>query len=210
MTKSANSSGKHLPTLIGLSGRKRCGKDTLAAQLIAGHGFVRVAFADPLRNVLSYTNPWLVSTHGETAHLQDLLDRYGGWEGLKAEDRWTGELRRLLQELGVGVRSYVHEDAWADAARTQILQHLERDTPVVVTDVRFLNEVDLIRGLGGVMVRIERSDLPPPTGVDDLHPSETALADPEVLKAELIIDSTPFDSFTDRAITALAELGPRA
>lgn len=43
-----------MPTLIGLTGRKRAGKDTAAAGL---EGFARVALADPLRAVLERFDP---------------------------------------------------------------------------------------------------------------------------------------------------------
>ena len=46
-----------------------------------------------------------------------------------------------------------------------------RTGPVVVTDVRFPNEADLIDEFGGHTVRVLR----PSAEVDDTHPSETAL-----------------------------------
>jgi hypothetical protein len=56
-----------------------------------------------------------------------------GWDGRKDD---TG--RRLLQELGVGARDVLGADVWVDA--------LMRDLPgrVVITDVRFPNEVEAI------------------------------------------------------------------
>ena len=41
------------PLLIGLSGKAGSGKDTAAEYLMAMHGFRQVAFADPLRAVVS-------------------------------------------------------------------------------------------------------------------------------------------------------------
>ncbi len=43
--------------LIGISGRKRSGKDTLASRLISEHGFTRVAFADPLKATMPALGP---------------------------------------------------------------------------------------------------------------------------------------------------------
>ena len=39
--------------VIAISGWKRSGKDTIAQQLIEAHGFKRVAFADPLKDMVS-------------------------------------------------------------------------------------------------------------------------------------------------------------
>ena len=43
---------------------------------------------------------------------------------------------------------------------------------LIITDVRFPNEAELVRELDGVLIRVERD-----TGLDDTHDSETALDD---------------------------------
>ncbi|NWN87005.1 MAG: hypothetical protein HLX51_00460 [Micrococcaceae bacterium] len=45
--------------LVGLTGLKRSGKDSAALQLVGHHGFVRVAFADPVKRVLADLNPYV-------------------------------------------------------------------------------------------------------------------------------------------------------
>lgn len=37
--------------ILGIAGRKGSGKDTVGDYLVARHGFVRVAFADPVKRV---------------------------------------------------------------------------------------------------------------------------------------------------------------
>jgi hypothetical protein len=83
-----------------------------------------------------------------------------GWDGRKDD---TG--RRLLQELGVGARDVLGADVWVDA--------LMRDLPgrVVITDVRFPNEVEAIWDRGGVVVKVVRPGVGPARG----HVSETAI-----------------------------------
>ena len=169
------------PLLIGLSGRKRSGKDTFAARLVADHGFVRVALADPMKEMALAIDP--IVDYRFTADAQE--DRLGytklirlseivathGWETAKARP----EVRRLLQRLGTeGGREVLGDNVWIDAAFARIENLLDAGAPVVVTDVRFTNEAEAIVKAGGQVMRIEREALPPS---GDMHPSETELDD---------------------------------
>lgn len=107
----------------------------------------------------------LVALGYERRGFADALKRLAGaigWDGRKDDPG-----RALLQNLGVGARDILGADVWVDA--------LMRDLParVVITDVRFPNEVAAIRDHGGVVVRIWRPGVQPARG----HVSETALDD---------------------------------
>jgi hypothetical protein len=164
--------------IIGVSGRKRSGKDTFASRLVDAHGFTRIAFADPLKAVALRINPLIQVDTDEAGHVFGAgavlirpaqfrlaaIVADAGWEAAKS----VREVRRLLQNLGVAMREEVHMDVWVEAA----LERAERiDGPVVITDVRFPNEMQGIFNAGGTVVRIERPGLP----TDDLHVSETAM-----------------------------------
>lgn len=159
--------------LIGIMGRKRAGKDTVAAELIAQYGVVRLAFADRLRRVLYGVNP-IVRQYETTSgvkidtRVQTIVDRYG-WEAAKENP----EVRRLLQEIGTVYRNEVNPNAWVDPVIIEAEEHRYEGVPVAITDVRFPNEVEAIRASGGLVVRVERPGL-----LEDaasLHISETAL-----------------------------------
>lgn len=154
------------PLLIGMSGRKRSGKDTFAARLTGEHGFTRVAFADPMREMALALDPY-VSGH---FRLGELVDAYG-WEFVKEN---FPEARRILQRLGTeGGRDVLGEDLWVNVAMRLVAALRNNGTPVVVTDVRFPNEARAIEEAGGYLLRVERPGLPE----GDLHASETALDD---------------------------------
>lgn len=156
---------------VGLIGRKRTGKDTAAARLIAAFGYTRHAFADPLRESIARMDPVVFPTPQDfdqfdaktfvPLRYSEALRLYG-YE--RAKDFFP-EFRRVLQEYGQGVRDMV-EDFWVDAAVRRIAQE---SGPVVVTDVRYPNEVDRLRSLGFVLVKVVR-----PSHVDpaDTHSSE--------------------------------------
>src|SRR4051794_16838163 len=78
--------------LVGLTGYARSGKDT-AAQVLINKGFNRVAFADPMKNMLYALNPIVVEC--SELRLREIVDR-DGWEGAKR----LSEVRELLQRVG--------------------------------------------------------------------------------------------------------------
>lgn len=154
--------------LIGLSGKKRAGKDTIADRLVTRHGFQRVAFADSLRDAALSLDP-LILTGAEVGLMPLRLTQVVGnlgWERAKS----VPEVRRTLQRLGVAIRE-LDTGFWVHAAARTIEAALGEGRPVVVTDVRFPNEAEYIRHKGGVLVRVERPGLHPV----DTHESETAL-----------------------------------
>ncbi|MFE0020515.1 hypothetical protein [Amycolatopsis sp. NPDC059021] len=167
---------------VGIVGRMRAGKDTLARVLVRDHGYTRLAFADPLKAVAHATSPLVRS--GE--YLGDVVDRIG-WE--RAKDAYP-EARRFLQRLGVAARDMLGPNVWIKALTDRA--RLVHGGPVVVPDVRFLNEAHELRGRGFVILRIRRPGLTDP----DPHVSET---ESDAIRADvtLINDSTP-DVLSDR------------
>lgn len=153
--------------IVGLTGKKRSGKDTFATTLIRDYGFQRVAFADALKEAALALDPIVAQACGCTGEAPIRLSEVVtamGWEQAKE----VQEVRRTLQRFGVGIRD-IAPDFWIDAA----VMKMDGPGDYVVTDVRFPNEVGAIEDLRGHVVRIERPGL----ASDDQHASETALDD---------------------------------
>ena len=145
--------------IIGLSGYARSGKDTVAELLCLNYAFKRVAFADPIREAILTLNPKIDSI----THVSHRVEDYG-WEVAKQEP----EIRRLLQVMGTEVgRKMFGENIWIDMAFKQAEQYQQ----VVIPDVRFPNEADAIKELGGIIWRINRHGL---NGINE-HRSEHAM-----------------------------------
>lgn len=153
--------------LIGLVGKKQVGKDTVANYLVHHYGFIKHAFAAPLKaacEVLFLLEP---------RHLNDNRLKE------KTDARWDKTPRQMMQLVGTDLfRKHVdrdfwvkHMDLWLDAHHSDL---------VVISDVRFQNEADLIKKRGGLLWRVER-EMP----YHDAHESETQ----EIRNVDLNLDN---------------------
>jgi hypothetical protein len=151
--------------IVGLAGYAGSGKDA-AAQALVERGFRQVAFADPIRKISEVVNPVIGKRRGRLVRYDDAIARHGYTE---AKRRYP-LLREFLQRLGTeGGRDVFGEDVWVELT----LGDVDPGEDVVVTDVRFPNEVRAITCHGGVVLRIVRPGVGPANG----HASETAIDD---------------------------------
>lgn len=147
--------------IIGLTGYAQSGKDSVANILVSNYGYTRVAFADPIRELLYQMNP-AVKDGGY--RVQSTVDAYG-WDVAKTA---FPEVRNMLQNLGVGARKTFGDMFWVQ----QALRQVSPEGNFVITDVRYPNEAKAIREYDNSQIwRIKRS------GVDPVntHASETAM-----------------------------------
>lgn len=165
--------------MIGLSGYARSGKDTVADYLVQKHGFVKMAFADPMREALYRLDPF-ITVGGVSGIALSHAVKHFGWEGLKD---LSPDVRPLLQRLGTEVgREMFGEDFWVDYAIGQSWKH-ER---VVFSDVRFQNEAYAIQKNWGYNWRINRPGVEAANG----HASEHDLDGYEMWDAVIDNEST--------------------
>jgi hypothetical protein len=145
--------------IIGLSGYAQSGKDSTAELLCLNYGYTRLAFADPMRQALITINPKLDSI----TRVSDLVEDYG-WDVAKKNP----EVRRLLQVLGTDFgRKMLGDDVWINIA----LSGIKSEDKIVVSDVRYPNEAEAIKKLGGTVWRINRHNHSAVNG----HTSEHAM-----------------------------------
>lgn len=153
--------------IIALTGYSGVGKDTLANHLVENHGYVRVAFADKIRELLYETNP--IVFRGEDDSVERLMDivKYYGWDKAK---RIFPEIRFLMQNFGEGAKKVLGERVWIDPVLRAIN---ETDKNVVVSDLRFPEEAEALNWTwnkkSGFVARVTR----PGVGMVNDHRSET-------------------------------------
>lgn len=175
--------------IIGISGKKQCGKDTVCKIIKAldiwnryGDGdmltFVKMllktpsplgsiwykhAYADKLKQVLS------IILNVDVVAFEDNIFKMSNSEIAKPEGGYYTN-RELLQRFGTEVGRSISPTLWVDALFT----NYSEDDHWIIPDVRFLSEAKAIKDRGGIVIRVDRETLS-----HDNHPSETALDDYE-------------------------------
>ena len=139
--------------IIGLHGLPRSGKDTFANYMHNNYGYRLEAFAAPLKAAAAVL----------LNHSVDDMEGRNGFDREAVLSEWGFSTREFLQKFGTEcLRNNIRQDFWIQHMRNRIVG-LDR---VIITDVRFQNEADLITELGGKIVLIER-----PGCIDNGHVS---------------------------------------
>lgn len=213
-------------TVIGIAGRKGAGKDTAGSRLISNHGFVRIAFADALKDAcmsifgLSYDQ-----VYGD---LKEVQDSY-----------WDYTPREILQKVGTelfreaigkpNVLPKIGQNIWIRAIYRKILNLKQAGhTKFVITDIRFDNEIEFVRtlnshGCNAYTIKVVRPSIMPDIDTP-IHSSEAHIdgfkCDYEILNDGTIEDlhqnvdrittngQTAVFQFSTESIVAAAHLFP--
>jgi hypothetical protein len=148
--------------IIGITGRKRHGKDTLGDYLVSNYGYTKIGFADALkegcRHIFGFNDDQL---YGNSKEIDD--------------DFWKASPRKVLQYVGTDlfrdqlskILPEVKDDIWVKVVEKTILQN--PDKKYVITDVRFNNELEFIKKYNGLTIKVQRDTL---TNIDS-HISES-------------------------------------
>jgi len=145
--------------IVGLLGFIGSGKGTVAAQLVNEHNFRQDSFASSLKDACSVIFDWPRNMlEGDTLESRAWREIVDTW--------WAEKLsipnfspRYALQIMGTDVlRNHFHEDLWFITVQNRIRKNPTQN--VVISDVRFPNEIKFIQDQGGVLVRINRGAAP--------------------------------------------------
>ena len=144
--------------IIGFVGLIGSGKDTCADILVSEGGYKRVSFATTLKDAVAAVFGWdremLEGNSEESRVWREQVDEWWAEKlGMpKLTPRW------VLQYWGTDVlRKGFHDDIWIASLENRLLQ-MKQDA--VISDVRFPNEVKMIKRLRGKVYRIKRGPEP--------------------------------------------------
>jgi hypothetical protein len=145
--------------ILGIMGKARSGKDTIAKTIIEAYGskynIKRYAFADALKEEIRDRE-------------MELCLRFGVKPDVDQDGRW----RSLMQFWGTDFRRAQDPNYWIKRVSAKL--DIENPAIAIITDVRFRNEAHWILDRGGYIVKVERHNFVD-LSVDSGHSSETDL-----------------------------------
>lgn len=145
-------------TIIGFVGFIGSGKDTAADYLVNTHEFRRDSFANTLKDAVAAVFGWdRILLEGRTKEAREWREQVDLW--------WADRLnmpnltpRWILQYWGTEVcRHGFHDDIWIASVENKLRNTTDN---IVISDVRFPNEIKAIKKQGGLIVCIERGVKP--------------------------------------------------
>lgn len=158
-------------TIIGLCGQARVGKDTFGALLkdafkdLTGEDYIFMAYAGVLKEQAAESfGLTREQLHGDQKERPD--GRYTKEDGTN----WTA--REIMQSFGDYFRS-IDPNYWVK----KVVDKIEKEcySNVIITDIRYPNELSAIDTFHGTSIKIVRDDRPEIHGSS--HSSETSMDD---------------------------------
>lgn len=183
--------------IVAFIGKKGSGKTTAADGLVEDYGFIKHNFKDTLIAEIKYKMPRVLE---EMANVYEKLDHDG-------TNPWTVDrlfkdkpplMRALLQNYGTEVRRGDDPMYWVDAWGQLASVLSEKD--IVVDDVRFENEAQAVRDMGGCLIRIVKDSFD--YTVVDEHASETE-QDSIMVNHEIVVKEGELDKLREKVFTAV-------
>jgi len=146
--------------IIGLAGLAGSGKDTVANFIVEKYEFVRVSFANALKDasavIFSWPRDMLEGDTSESRDWREQVDPY--WS---AKFGYAVTPRIMLQKFGTDVcRRHLHDNIWINCVEKKLQENHKNNLNTIITDVRFPNEVKMIRNAGGKIFRVKRGAEP--------------------------------------------------
>jgi hypothetical protein len=144
--------------IIGFVGFIGSGKDTAADYLVNFHEFRRDSFANTLKDAVAAVFGWdRTLLEGRTKEAREWREQVDPW--------WAERLnmpnltpRWVLQYWGTEVcRTGFHDDIWIASLENKMRKTGDN---IVISDVRFPNEIKAIHNAGGKVIRVKRGPDP--------------------------------------------------
>ena len=177
--------------IIALAGKMGSGKDTVAAMLRMV-GYQRIGFGDALRREVAMAG----TRRDGYGYPPDRSDAICAGE-IRAEEVYrkptSDRMRLLFQFHGTDLRRAADENYWVSALHADL--HAGRK--YCITDLRFQNEVDYVRGRGGTVWAL--------TGRCHKGAGANHVSEKLDIHADVVIDnSVPMFELAGQVIEALA------
>jgi cytidylate kinase len=142
--------------IIGICGMSGSGKDTVGNILVNKYNFVKLSFANVLKDIVSIIFGWSRQLlEGDTIESRIWREKVDDW--------WSEKLsipkltpRFVLQYIGTDIfRDHFNDNIWVLVVERQLNMY----DNVVITDCRFENEFKMLKNHNAIFINVERYDL---------------------------------------------------
>ncbi|QCG76075.1 structural protein [Pseudomonas phage vB_PaeM_PA5oct] len=142
--------------IIGTLGFIGSGKNTVAKYLVENHNFIQDSFAAALKDLLSSTFSWdrtlLEGTTPESRRWRETTDTW--WATKLGIPNFTP--RYAMQYIGTDVlRMHFNDNLWILTLEKRLESFIQNNKNVVVSDVRFKNEYNMLKQYGTKFIYVE-------------------------------------------------------
>ena len=144
--------------IIAICGLKGSGKDTIADYIIQNYdNWEKHSFAGTVKDIVSSIFGWdrkmLAGETPEDRETREEVDHY--WS---KKLKYAVTPRLMLQKIGTDIlRDHFDKNIWIYSLEHKLMNS---DKNVIVTDCRFKNEIEALKGLKAIFIRVERNPLP--------------------------------------------------
>lgn len=172
--------------IVGIVGFIGSGKNT-AAEYFVQNGYKLESFASSLKDTVSSIFQWDRSLlEGDTEESRVFRETIDEWWSVRLNIKNLTP-RFVLQHFGTDLfRDHFHSDIWIASVEKKLINSSDN---IVISDVRFMNEVEALRRYDATIIRIRKGEDPVwykyiETNVDydinhpllrNVHPSEYGL-----------------------------------
>jgi hypothetical protein len=175
-----------IPRIIGFTGNKQNGKSTVTQYIVEKYDAVELSFAGPLkdgcRELFGFNDEQLYG------NLKEVVDPF-----------WNVTPREILQFVGTDlIRKQmskiipdIGESFWIKCLENKVKKELAKNpnVTIIISDIRFPNEMESVKKMGGLVIRVTRPEFNNKNNEFSMHESEKLIATMQV-DAELWNDAT--------------------
>ena len=154
-----------MPKIIGIVGRRQVGKDVIANHLKSNYNYSIKKFASPMKESLKIL--FDLSNEQVEGNLKETID-----------PRWKCSPRKIMQFFGTEIMQFKLQELMPELKREFAVKRMFinplNEPKIVISDVRFQHEVDIIKSQNGILIHVFR-DIHYYDYVIDNHASEASL-----------------------------------
>lgn len=164
--------------LICVVGNIGAGKSTLS-NMLKNRGYEEIMFAGPVKEIgliLGFENKELYGSQEDKLKIND----FWGVSGREFMQKFATDVMRneLPKHINMNMDN---KTIWVRLCEKKIIDMLKNNKKIIVSDGRFFDEIDMIKNLGGKIIKIVRNN-----SYQQNHESEKYISN---LDADIIIDN---------------------